>query len=298
MHGSEGCRSDIPISGIRKKLIGFAQINIRVLSFLSACISTHLRRESPHPQEQVGEHIMSSFFPILIMNARPGAGKSEITHFLRQFPLEERISRFHVGPMHVLDDFPMLWTWFEEDDFLERVFQQPRLHTTPEGYFIHNDLWHLLIRRLSLDYSKWRRDTTHEMSAVIEFSRGVESGGYQAAFLHLSEEILNQAACMYVRVSYEESLRKNRKRANIARPDSILEHSLEDQKMDRLYRNDDWEAFTADDPEFLTINGIRVPYVVFKNEDDVTTNGGTILAKRLETTLQKLWKLRQRPPET
>jgi hypothetical protein len=234
---------------------------------------------------------VTTFFPILILNARPGAGKSEITHFLRQIPIEERISRFHIGPMHVLDDFPMLWTWFEEDEFLEHVFQRPRLHTTPDRYFLHNDLWHLLIRRLSLDYRKWKRDTKDEMTVLIEFSRGVEHGGYREAYQHLSEEILSQAACMYVSVSYEESVRKNRERANVARPDSILEHSLEDEKMERLYSKDDWEEFSAEDPEFLQIGGNRIPYVVFENEDDVTTSGGEILAERLEISLHQLWKL-------
>ncbi len=236
---------------------------------------------------------MNTIFPILILNARPGAGKSEITHYLKDIPVEERINRFHVGPMHILDDFPLLWAWFEEDDILENVFDRARLHTTPDEDFLHHDYWHLLIRRLNLEYDKWCQDTEKEGTVIIEFSRGKEHGGYRAAYQHLSDNILRRAACLYVQVSYEESVRKNRRRHNPERPYSILEHSLSDEKMERLYREDDWIEFTNDSLTHLTVRGFRVPYVIFENEDDVTTGRGEVLGARLETVLDKLWCLRE-----
>lgn len=236
---------------------------------------------------------MYEFFPILIVNARPAAGKSEIIHYLHQIAIADRIARFHIGPMHILDDFPMLWSWFEEDDILARVFQHPRLHTTPEGYFIHDDLWHLLIHRLGLEYHKWSRDTEEAYTCLIEFSRGTSFGGYQTAYQHLSEQILEQAASLYINVSYTESKRKNLRRKNIERRDSILEHSLEESKMEKLYHHDDWSDFTAGDPDYLMVKGHKVPYAVLENEDDVTTQGGEALATRLENCLDHLWALWQ-----
>jgi hypothetical protein len=232
---------------------------------------------------------MNSYFPVLILNARPAAGKSEIIHALSGVPQEERIQRFHIGSMHVLDDFPMLWTWFEEDMLLESVFQHPRLHTTPDGYFLYEDLWHLLIRRLALEYEKWHRDRFAESTAVIEFSRGAASGGYRKAYPHLGTTILKQASALYVQVSYAESLRKNRARYNPDRPDSILEHGLSDAKMERLYRDDDWGDFSSADPQYLLTAGKKVPYVTFENEDDVTTRAGEPLLQRLETACGTLW---------
>ena len=76
----------------------------------------------------------------------------------------------------------MLWTWFEEDDILEKKFGNPRLHSTPDGYFKEEYLWHLLIERISFDYSKSKRDLgdkTKEVTHLIEFSRGTEHGGYK-----------------------------------------------------------------------------------------------------------------------
>ena len=234
---------------------------------------------------------MDEIFPIVILNARPAAGKSEIIHALQALPVEQRASRFHIGPMQIIDDFPMLWSWFEEDHILENDFERPRLHTTPDEYFLYEDLWHLLIRRLSLEYEKWRRDAERPATAIIEFSRGLQHGGYSKAYQHLDPEILRHASSLYVKVSYEESLRKNRRRFNPDRPDSILEHGLSDEKLQSLYRHDDWNTFSQADPEYLHVNGSRVPYVVFDNADDVTTPGGEPLYTRLQGCLDRLWAL-------
>jgi hypothetical protein len=226
-------------------------------------------------------------FKILLLIARPGAGKSEIIHYLKSIPLEERVTRFHIGCFDEIDDFPMLWTWFEEDALLQNM-GKPRLHTTPEGYFKYQYLWDLLIERISLEHKKLLRDFKGD-TFILEFSRGSEHGGYQSAFQHLSNEILQDLAILYIDVSWEESLRKNRQRYNPERPDSILEHGLSDEKLERLYREIDWAEITADSPEILQIREYQVPYVVFDNEDDVTTNQGPELGKRLEMTLDTLW---------
>jgi hypothetical protein len=237
----------------------------------------------------------SNIFDILILIARPASGKSEIIHFLKHLPREERARRFHIGALEEIDDFPMLWTWFEEDDILERL-GHPRLHSTPDYYFKNPVLWHVLIERISLEYAKrWRdRPDLHETHTVlVEFSRGAPSGGYREAFQHLSEDMLRRAGVLYVEVTYEESLRKNRRRFNPERPDSILEHALQDEKMARLYKEDDFADFSAADPEWLTARGVRVPYIVFPNHDDVTTGKPDQLARRLEERLGALWELYQ-----
>jgi hypothetical protein len=239
---------------------------------------------------------VESIFPILILNARPAAGKSEIIHALSGIADDERTERFHIGPMYILDDFPMLWTWFEEDQLLEQVFQRPRLHTTPDGYFLSEDFWHLLIRRLALEYTKWARDHEAGSTAVIEFSRGISAGGYRKAYPHLGNVILEQSSSLYVQVSYSESLRKNRIRFNPERPDSILEHGLSDEKMERMYREDDWEDFAGSEAGYLQTNDVSVPYVNFENEDDITTRGGEPLLARLEPTLARLWELHRGRP--
>ncbi|GAB4482138.1 MAG: hypothetical protein Kow00124_30690 [Anaerolineae bacterium] len=232
-------------------------------------------------------------FDILILIARPASGKSEVIDYLKRVPAAERIRRFHVGHLREIDDFPMLWAWFEEDDILERL-GRPRLHTDADGYFKDDTLWHVLIERVSLEHHKLLRDHPDlydDHTVLIEFSRGAQHGGYREAFPHLSPEILSRAAVLYIEVTYEESLRKNRRRFNPDRPDSILQHALPDAKLERLYKEDDFRAFSAADPAWLTVNGIHVPYVVFENHDDVTTGRPDQLGERLEARLGTLWEL-------
>ena len=236
---------------------------------------------------------MKNTFDTIILTGRPASGKSEIIHYLTHLPEDTRHERFHIGKLEVYDDFPMLWIWFEEDDILSKQFGLPRLHSDEKGYFKFKELWHLLIQRLSLNYSKLLRDTPsyHETNTcMIEFSRGTEHGGYAEAFQHLSDEVLEHAVIMYVRVPYEESRRKNRRRFNPDKPDSILEHGLDDEKMERLYRHDDFATITDGDSGLIEIRGHHVPYIVFPNEDDVTTDNPDQLAERLESVLGELWK--------
>ncbi len=233
-------------------------------------------------------------FDVLILIARPAAGKSEVIDYLQSTPMKERARRFHVGPFQVIDDFPMLWAWFEEDDILEHIFDRPRLHSTSEHNFKDDVLWHVLMERISLEYTKLVRDAPdyhRANTALIEFSRGGGSGGYRKAFQHLSDDLLRRAAVMYVEVTFEDSMRKNRRRFNPDRPGSILEHGLPDHKIERIYKEDDFADFSAADPRWLAVRDIRVPYVVFENHDDVTTDQPEQLGRRLEERLGALWEL-------
>jgi len=169
---------------------------------------------------------------------------------------------------------------------------KPRLHTDKDGYFLHQYQWDLLIERICLEYQKRLRDANYhaEHTALIEFSRGSEHGGYRSAFQHLSEKLLGKAAILYVNVTFEESMRKNRRRFNPERPDSILEHSLPDAKLERLYKEVDWQEVSAGSPDYLTVKGIQVPYVVFENMPEKTDDFAK-LAPALEDILQRLWQL-------
>lgn len=228
-------------------------------------------------------------FDIVLLIARPAAGKSEIIKFLRGVAVNERKKVYHIGEFEEIDDFPMLWTWFEEDAILEKM-GYPRLHTTPDGYFKYPYLWDVLIRRINLEYQKLIRDFSGD-TVIIEFSRGSEHGGYENALQHLSDAVLSRLAILYIDVPWEESLRKNRRRFNPKRPDSILEHGLPDEKLERLYRHTDWHTLTDGPSGFIKVGETQVPYANFDNQDDVTTDQGPALAHRLQKSLSSLWQL-------
>lgn len=234
----------------------------------------------------------SATFNNLLLIARPAAGKSEIIDHIKSTPIEKRIKEYHIGEMDELDDFPMLWTWFEEDEILSRL-GHPRLHTDDDLFFLHDYLWDVLIERINLEYNKKLRDdpSYHKnKTLIIEFARGVSHGGFARAFKHLSREIAEELAILYINVSWEESVRKNRDRFNPDRPDSILEHGLPDEKLEKLYRHVDWDVITTEQSEFIQIQGVSVPYVVFENEADLTSQGGSILSEHLAESLGLLYK--------
>jgi hypothetical protein len=241
-------------------------------------------------------------FDVIILNGRPAAGKSEVIDYLKKTPLAERIRRFHIGEFEEFDDFPILWERFEDDDlWQEHGF--PRLisedHFEYEGrrmpgyVFKEKFFWHWLILKLNLAYERRLRDRPgyHEThTAIFEFARGSEHGGFAEAYPHLSDRVLERAQTIYIRVTWEESLRKNRRRYNPDKPDSILQHALEDKKLEMLYKESDWEEFSRGDPGYLQVRGHRVPYGVFENMPEKTLDPA-LLGPHLEEVCAKLWNL-------
>jgi len=210
-------------------------------------------------------------FPILIITGRPAAGKSELIDYLKKCDPQERLRRFRIGDFEELDDFVYVWETFETDDILSR-HGKPRVWTDARYYFKDPFIWNLYIERISLEYrKKIARDPAYHSSrtVLIEFARGGEEGIHEA-LRHLHEDILRRAALVYIRVSYEESVRKNRRRARKGMEDSILYHSLPDDKMEFYYKTNDWEKLAAKNPDFIEVKGFNVPYAVFENEPEKT----------------------------
>ncbi len=243
-------------------------------------------------------------FDIIILNGRPAAGKSEIIDYLKHIPVAERLRRFHIGEFEEIDDFPILWERFQDDNIFEKL-GQPRYFTDTtyefqgqryQGFTFKEDwFWNFLIEKLNDQYLKKLRDDNklHEnKTVIIEFSRGAEHGGFARAFDFLSDEILKKAVSIYINVSFEESLRKNRRRFNPNKPDSILEHALEDKKLEMLYKESDWNKFSSKDPRFLIVKGLKIPYAVFENEPEITDKPD-ILGAHLEEICQKLWMIKK-----
>jgi hypothetical protein len=233
-------------------------------------------------------------FPILIITGRPAAGKSEVIDYLKKAKPADRARRFHIANFEELDDFVYVWETFETDDILSR-HGKSRIWTDEKYWFKDPFIWNLYIERINLEYRKKiaRNPDYHKKNTVlIEFARGGE-GGIQEALNYLHDDILSKAALMYIRVDYAESVRKNRRRARKGQEDSILYHSLPDEKMEFYYKTNDWETLEAREPIFITVRGHRVPYGVFENMPEKTLDP-KLIGKELERTTSAIWKNRKK----
>lgn len=227
-------------------------------------------------------------FPILIITGRPAAGKSELIDFLKKSDPADRLRRFQIAEFEELDDFVYVWETFEADDILSR-HGRPRLWTDDKYWFKDGFIWNLYIERINLEYRKKlarNPDYHRNMTTLIEFARGGEHG-IEQALSALHGDILSRARIVYIRVSYEESVRKNRRRARKGEEDSILYHSLPDEKMEFYYRVNDWEALESRNPDVIRVNGIEVPYAVFENEPE-KTHDPALIGKELDRVAARL----------
>lgn len=231
---------------------------------------------------------ISEVFPYLLLLGRPAAGKSELIEFLKVLPHSERALGYHVGILRVLDDFPLLWEKFVEDDLWEEL-GIGRLHSrrVAENYGVTNPhLWDFLILRLSqeIEGAPARPGET----VVVEFSRG-GANGYRQALSRLSPQILRTGAILYLRVSSEESLRRNRARYDRARRGGILTHSVPEAEIAHTYRVDDWSELALEEAGYMEIRGVRVPYVTVDNEPEPRSPAD--FSRRFRPALEELFYL-------
>ncbi len=236
---------------------------------------------------------MNGHFPILILTGRPASGKSEVIDFLKKCDPIVRLEKFHIANFEELDDFLYVWETFELDDLMSQMGRE-RVWSDEKYWFKESYIWDLYIKRLALEYQKkiMKDPRFHErLTTLVEFARGGEDAICHALSF-LSDVMLSKAALLYIRVTYEESVRKNRRRARPGLEDSILYHSLPDEKMEAYYRTNDWDQIEARDPEFIEVRGFGIPYAVFENMPEKTLDPA-LIAEELERATARLWKIRE-----
>jgi len=229
-----------------------------------------------------------SAFDVLLLLGRPASGKSEFIDFMTRVPGTERVRLFHIGSFSVVDDFPILWQRFEEDDLRERL-GRPRLHSRrcDGNYAVTDDeLWNSLIEKIGGKVERALATLgTSSRTMIVEFSRGGPTG-YADALAHLPRSVLSRAAILYLSVSFDESWRRNLARYDEARRDGILTHSVPREEMQRTYRIDDWNTIAGEPLGTLDIAGIKVPYATMVNEPESTDP--VVLARRCAEALDPL----------
>lgn len=235
-------------------------------------------------------------FDVLLLLGRPASGKSEFIDFFTRCPSEVRAHAYHIGPFHVVDDFPVLWSIFEADDLWEQM-GRGRLHSKrcDGNYAVADDgLWRFLIERINQIAARHPRHASRQ-TLIIEFSRGGATG-YRDALRQLSDDLLARAAILYVSVSFEESWRRNLARYDEKRRSGILTHSVPREEMERTYGEDDWLSLTREGTGIVSVRHHQIPYATLPNEPE--SKDPAVLGPRYLEALDPLfeaWRHR-RPP--
>jgi hypothetical protein len=233
-------------------------------------------------------------FEHLFVLGRPAGGKSEFIDFMKKLAATERASRYHIGRFEEIDDFPWLWQACEEDD-ARQGRGEPRLVSdkTFEGYNITKpkfrsgliEKFNEAIRAKYLSRPEFYEDGT----LLIEFARGKEDG-FQESLEKFRPEILRRSAILYIKVSFEESFRRNSARYKPGQEESILFHKVPDRDMTGFFRENDWEEITGAKPDgCLEFGGVSVPFVTMPNEPESTDPG--VLGERYGKALGRLFDL-------
>lgn len=231
---------------------------------------------------------MQDIFHTIILTARPAAGKSEVIDFLKKQSPEERRRSFHVGEIVEIDDFPYIWEKFEEDKILADA-GRPRLWTDDKLYFKDKWAWDFFLQKMNMAFHRHLAEGDDGKTVLFEFARGGKDAIGHALNV-ISPEVLKRAGILYLQVSYEESVRKNRRRFKPELAHSVLYHSLPDEKMEFYYKENDWAQLANGLTGRIPAQGINVPYSVLVNEPEVTDSVAK-LAPALREALDQLWRL-------
>jgi hypothetical protein len=216
-----------------------------------------------------------AIFGHLFVLGRPAGGKSEFIDFMKKLPPDERAASFGVGRFEEVDDFPWLWQACLDDDGRE-ARGEPRLVSarTPEGYNVtrpkfRGSLVDRFNETIAADYLS-RPAFYEDGTLLIEFARGV-GDGFRESLERFRPDILSRGAILYIQVSFEESFRRNSARYKPGQEESILFHKVPDRDMLGFFRDNDWAEITAGAPDgWLTLAGVRVPFVSMDNEPEST----------------------------
>ncbi|MCK4777694.1 MAG: hypothetical protein KAS39_04895, partial [Actinomycetia bacterium] len=193
---------------------------------------------------------------------------------------------YHVGDILEIDDFKFIWTLGELDDENENKGIERKYTKRVEvgTYAVGADSVYVdLIGEINKEFRKRLDESFFDTNTLfVEFSRGTNFT-YTESLNALDEEILKQAVIYYVKVSYNESLRKNKRRYKPEEADSILFHSVPDEVMVRYEHDDFFKLVEQSDDDYMKIKGIRIPFGIFDNEPEKTDDGDKIESELSET---------------
>jgi hypothetical protein len=240
-------------------------------------------------------------FENLFVLGRPAAGKSEFIDFMKNCDPNKRLEKFHVAPFDRVDDYLFLRELADNENIMEKL-GVPKVVTklTSDGIVAMNELFFLFVtEKMNLIFNQKylpQPDLYKSKTILIEFSRGINRYGYRHSISGLDKGILSRGSIIYIKASYEESMRRNEARYQEKMKYSILAHKCPEEAMERFYKTDDWDELTGGkESGMLDINGIEIPFVTMNNEPE--SKDDAVMEERYYNALStcfELWQKKQR----
>ncbi len=240
---------------------------------------------------------MTKKFEHLMLLGQPASGKSEVIDYVKNVSDNERLERFHLGKIEEVDDFLWIWEKFVEDDIWEKAgfprkyskeYMPGNAGMTPEGAPL---LTFCIEKFNDTITNNYLNDNTfyNDHTLFIEYAGGDERS-YNDSLNRFDPKILEKTAILFVLVTPDESWRRNVARYEEKQKHSILAHMVPKETFDHYYRKHDWLELTDNkESGYLTVNGVKVPFVTMNNEPELPP--GPEIAKRYENALNSLFSL-------
>lgn len=234
-------------------------------------------------------------FDNIMLTGRGGSGKTEFIEFMRQVPEAERKTLYHIGAFEEMDDFPWLYSMFQDEDLWEMLGRPRKLAKKRESVYVTLDyeIYNFLTLKFNLEIKKklsGQPNFYDEKTLFIEYARGRDNA-YKTAFGLFDEDILRRTAIFFLDNTFEESMRRNMIRSTDSdSKQSVLKHKVPVEVMEYLYKTNDWHDLTENRPHgYINLKNFSVPFVTVWNIPE--SHDFSVLEKRYAPALKKLWEL-------
>jgi hypothetical protein len=226
---------------------------------------------------------------------RPAGGKSEFIDFFKRCDSTKRKEKFKIAPFKIIDDFLSLWELSENEEIMNKLGVPRKVtESASDGVLVKDEsFFHFVSEKINKIYEREyinKEDYFDKNTLLIEFSRGANEVGYERSLKGLKKEILENSSIVYIKVSYEEALRRNEARYKEKLKHSVLAHKVPEEAMERFYKTDDWAKLTGGkESGFVEINAAKIPFVTMNNEQE--SKDLVVMEDRYFKALSALFKL-------
>ncbi len=153
-------------------------------------------------------------FNVLLLQALPASGKSEVRNFMANMDPEVLKKEFHVGKNLQLDDFPYVFFMRRIDEVLESL-KQPRIYYPGEDPFIDGRDWGTLSHLLNEDYHDLINRNIVSPSSYAQYmfdriDRASLMAGLAPRISQLNEDIRKQICTELESLAKEMTLEKQK----------------------------------------------------------------------------------------